>query len=122
MTTIPFRSAAAIAAAFGAAGWLAIGLLTHRTEAWDSEYYFSWFFPSLAVVMVGLGYFAPDRPGRLAFLPFAGQAVVMFVRNPTANLMPLGVILLAVYGAVFMVPAVAGGALRRWLEARSARR
>ncbi|MFI5210782.1 MAG: hypothetical protein ACHQ2E_10090 [Gemmatimonadales bacterium] len=121
MTTIAFRTAAVIAAAFGAAAWLAIGLLTHRTEAWDSDLYFSWFFPSLALVLVGLGYFAPERPGRLAFLPFAGQAVVMFVRNPTGSLLPLGLIMLAVYGALFMLPALAGGALRRWLEARSGR-
>lgn len=121
MTTIAFRTAAVIATAFGAVAWLAIGLLTHRTEAWDSDLYFSWFFPSLALVLVGLGYFAPEHPGRIAFLPFAGQAVVMFVRNPTGSLLPLGLIMLAVYGALFMLPALAGRALRRWLEARSAR-
>jgi len=121
MTTLPFRTAAAIGAAFGAAAWLGIGFVTHRTEAWDSEHYFTWFFPLLALVLAGLGFVAPDRPGRLAFLPFAGQAIVMFVRNPTASLMPLGLIMLAVYGVMFMVPAVLGGALRRWLEGRSAR-
>jgi hypothetical protein len=121
VTTVSFRAAAAVASVAGAAGWLGIGHVTHRQEAWDSDLYFTWFLPSLAALLVGLGFFAPDKSARLGFFPFAGQAVVMFARNPSANLLPLGLILLAVYGAVFMVPASLGGRLRRWLDSRSAR-
>ena len=121
MTTIPFRAAAGVASVAGAAGWLGIGHLAHRQEAWDSDLYFSWLLPSLAVLIAGLGFFAPDKSARLGFFPFAGQAVVMLARNPTANLLPLGLILLAGYGAVFMVPASLGGRLRRWLDSRYAR-
>jgi hypothetical protein len=121
VTTVSFRAAAAVASVAGAAGWLGIGQIAHRQEAWDSDLYVSWFLPSLAVLLAGLGFFAPDKSARLGFFPFAGQALVMFVRNPAANLLPLGLILLAVYGAVFMVPASLGGRLRRWLDSRSAR-
>lgn len=120
MTTLGPRWAGAIAAVAGATGWLAIAHLTHRREAWDSALYFSWFLPSLALVVATLGFFAPERAWRWGFVPFGAQAVVAFVQDPTANLLPLGLIVFAIYGAIIAVPASIGAALRRWLEPRKA--
>jgi hypothetical protein len=118
MVKLPLAVAATIAALAGGIGWIGIASLTHRREAWDSELYWTWFAPSLAVVLVGLGFFSPVRAWRLGFIPFAGQAVVMFVQNPTGSMFPLGLILLAVYGVVFSLPARLGGAIRNWLDRR----
>jgi hypothetical protein len=95
-------------------GWIAISQLTHRREAWDSELYFSWFLPSIALVVAAVSYFAPDRVWRWAFAPFAAQAVVAFIGNPGANLLPLGLIVFAFYGALCLLPALAGSKIRRW--------
>lgn len=117
MTTLRARTAYTIAALAGAIGWLAITQLTQRREAWDSGLYFSWFLPSIALVLLGLGFFAPERAWRWAFAPFAAQAAVAFVQNPTANLLPMGLVVFAFYGAVCMLPAWIGSTLRRRLVA-----
>lgn len=119
MTTLRARTAYTIAALAGAIGWLAIALLTHRREAWDSGLYFSWFLPSIALVLVGLGFFAPERAWRWAFAPFAAQAAVAFIQNPTANLLPMGLVVFAFYGAICTLPAWIGSTLRRRLVSPS---
>jgi hypothetical protein len=53
---------------------------------------------------------------RSAFTPFAAQAVVAFVQNPGANLLPQGLPVFAFYGAVCLVPAWIGAARRRRLD------
>jgi hypothetical protein len=116
MITMRQHVAGTIAAAAGAAGWLSITLLTHRREAWDSELYFTAFLPLIAVLIGALAFVAPDRSWRWAFAPFGGQAVVAFVQNPTANLMPLGLIVFAFYGALCLVPSTIGAWLRRRLD------
>ena len=118
MTTLRPRWAYTIAALVGAAGWVAISQATHRREAWDSELYFSWFLPSAALVVAGLAFFAPGRSWRWAFVPFGAQAVVAFVQNPTASLLPLGLIVFAFYGALCLLPAWVGAGVRRRLEVR----
>jgi hypothetical protein len=52
---------------------------------------------------------------RRAFLPFGAQAVVAFVQNPTANLLPLGLFVFALYGALCLLPAWMGATRRRRL-------
>jgi hypothetical protein len=116
MTTLQPRLAYTVAAAAGAMGWIAISHVTGRREAWDSELYFSWFLPSIAIVVGGLAYFAPERAWRWAFVPFAAQAVVAFVQNPTANLLPMGLLVFAFYGALCLIPVKIGTAIRRRLD------
>ncbi|MGH7581441.1 MAG: hypothetical protein ACREM9_14785, partial [Gemmatimonadales bacterium] len=105
-----------VAAAAGAVGWVTISQLTHRREAWDSELYFTWFLPSVALVVAELAFFAPERSWRWALAPFAAQAVVAFVQNPTANLLPLGLVVFAFYGALCLVAVWVGAGLRRRLD------
>ncbi|GEM_PF-264742 len=116
MTTVRNSVAYAVAAGLGAVGWIAISQLTHRREAWDSELYFSFFLPLAALVIAGLAFFAPERSWRWAFTPFGAQAVVATIQNPGANLLPLGLLLFAFYGALCLIPAKLGVALRRRLE------
>ena len=49
MTTLHPKWAYAIGAVPGAVGWVTISQLTNRREAWDSELYFTWFLPSIAL-------------------------------------------------------------------------
>jgi hypothetical protein len=116
MTTLQPKWAYAISSAAGAIGWVAISQVTHRREAWDSELYFSWFLPSIALIVGGLAYFAPERAWRWAFVPFGVQAVVAFIQNPTANLLPLGLLVFAFYGALCLLPTWVGVGVRRRLE------
>ena len=116
MTTLHPRWAYAIAAAAGAVGWVAISMLTGRREAWDSELYFTWFLPSLALVVAALAFFAMDRAWRWAFVAFGAQAIMAFVQNPTANLLPMGLVVFAFYGAICLLPVRVGAGLRRRLE------
>lgn len=118
VTTLRPGWALGIAATFGAVGWVAISQVTHRREAWDSELYFSWFLPSVALVVAGLAFFAPERSWRWAFAPFGAQAAVAFVQNPSASLLPLGLLVFAFYGALCLVPAWVGAAVRRRLDLR----
>ena len=116
MTTLRPRWAYLVAASVGAVGWVTISQLTHRREAWDSELYFSWFLPSVALVVAALAFFAPERAWRWAFVPFGAQAGVAFVQNPTANLLPLGLLVFAFYGALCLLPVWAGAGLRRRID------
>jgi hypothetical protein len=109
------RLAMVVAAVAGAASWLYVAHVSHRLEAWDSEIYFSTALPLLGLLVAALGFVVPQRPWRWAFLPFAGQALVAFVQNPTANLLPLGLIVFAFFGAVCLVPAYVGAWVRRLL-------
>ena len=113
VTTLSPKIAYGVAALVGAAGWILISQATHRREAWDSELYFSWFLPSAALVVAVLGFFAPERFWRWAFVPFAAQALVAFIQDPGANLLPLGLVVFGFYGAVCLLPAWLGAGIRR---------
>jgi hypothetical protein len=116
MTTLHPKWAYAIGAVAGAVGWVTISQSTHRREAWDSELYFTWFLPSVALVVAGLAFFAPERAWRWAFVPFGAQAAVALVQNPTANLLPLGLLVFAFYGGLCLLPVWARAKLRRRLD------
>lgn len=106
----------ALAVAVGALGWIVTSALTDRKEAWDSPFYFQVAYPAFALITALFGYFSPGRPW-LAPLGIAlGQALVAFVKNPTANLLPLGLIVFVVLAAPLMVAGVIGTRLRRWRE------
>jgi urea transporter len=120
MSTLPSRWAAVLSAMAGAIGWFGVSALGHRREAWDSELYWSWFFPSLAVVVLGLGYFSPTKAWRWGFIPFLAQAVVAFVQDPGGSLLPLGLVMFGIFGAIAALPAMLGAAARRRVEHRPA--
>jgi hypothetical protein len=106
----------AAAVAIGAATWLLVAAASGRREAWDSELYFSIALPAIGLSAAILGFLLPHRPWRWGFAPLAGQAAVAFVQNPTAGLLPLGLIVFAIFGALCTVPAYAGVRLKRFLK------
>ena len=110
------KAATAIAVAAGGGGWLLVSHVAHRREAWDSPLFFSWLLPSLLLVAAVLGFLVPERAWRWGFAPFAAQAVVVFAQNPEGSLLPLGLVLFALFGAVASVPARVGAATRRRLQ------
>lgn len=120
MTTLPSRTAFLVAAVAGAVGWFAISATSGRREAWDSELYFGLFLPAIAILVTWLGFLSPRGAWRWAFVPFGAQAVVALVQNPTASLLPGGLIVFAVLGAVCLVPAIVGAWFRRWYDRQGA--
>jgi hypothetical protein len=113
MKTVPAWVAGAVAAGAGAAGWVVVGHVAHRREAWDSEIYFSSLLPALATVTAVLGYLSPRGAWRWAALPFAAQALVMMVQNGDWSLLPLGLLLFACFAGLCLVPAWLGALVRR---------
>ena len=101
------------AAAAGAAVWLVVAVASGRREAWDSDLYWSLGMPVAGLCAAVLGFLAPERPWRWGMALFGGQAVAAFVQNPTANLLPLGLIVFAVLGGLCAIPAYLGAAARR---------
>jgi hypothetical protein len=110
------RTISFAALAGGAASWWLVSYLTHRREAWDSELYFAAVLPVTALVAAAIAFFVPQRPWRWAMLPFAGQALAAFLDNPLANLMPLGLLVFAFFGALCLIPAYVGAAFGRMLR------
>jgi hypothetical protein len=97
----------------GAAAWLVVSLAGGRREAWDSPLYFLYALPVIAVTAAIVSYKAPARAWRWAMFPFWSQAVVAFVQDPTANLLPLGLIVFSIFGAVCLIPATIGATAGR---------
>lgn len=60
-----------------------------------------------------LGFLVPERAWRWAFVPFGAQALVGIFQNPTANLLPIGLIVFAFFGVACLVPAYIGAKLAR---------
>jgi hypothetical protein len=94
--------------------WLYVSHVGHRREPWDDPIYFTTVMPVIAVVAAIVSFIVPDRPWRWAMISFAAQALVAFLQNPTANLMPLGLIMFAVFGGVCAIPAVLAAMAGRW--------
>ena len=101
----------------GAAAWVAVSVAGGRREAWDSELFFTAALPVIALTAGIVAYLVPVRTWRWAMFPFAAQAVVMVVHGPSsASLLPLGLIMFAIFGAICMIPARIGALIARKLS------
>jgi hypothetical protein len=100
-------------AAIGAATWFYVSQVGHRREAWDDPAYFTIALPLIAGAAAVVSFFVPEKPWRWAMIPFGAQALVTFFQNPTANLMPLGLIVFAIFGALCAIPAAIGAMIGR---------
>lgn len=101
-------------AGMGAAAWVVVSMAGGRREAWDSPLYFTIALPVLALTVASVAYFVPVRVWRWAMFPFWAQAVVAFLQNPTANLLPLGLIVFSIFGVVYLVPAAIAAQIGKW--------
>ena len=92
-------------AGVGTGAWIAVAAMGGRREAWDSPLYFTLALPAIALAVAAVSYLVPVRVWRWAMFPFWAQAVTAFLQNPGANLLPLGLIVFSIFGAVFLLPA-----------------
>lgn len=99
----------------GIAVWLTISFFTGEREAWDSRYYFTYGLPLMVLLAGVLGFVVPNRPWRWAVTVMASQALVAILQNPTANLLPLGLLVFVVLSIPLLISAYLGGVLRRRL-------
>jgi hypothetical protein len=99
--------------AVGAATWIFLSTISHRREAFDDPAFFTIVLPAIALTAAAVSFVVPEKPWRWAMLPFAAQALVAIVQNPTANLMPLGLIAFAIFGGLCAIPAAVGAAIGR---------
>jgi hypothetical protein len=106
------RWAYVVSAVTGAATWFVIAGAGGR-EAWDSDLYFSVGLPAIGIVAAALGFLVPHRAWRWAFVPFGAQALAAFAQNPTANLLPIGLMVFGVLGVGCLVPTYVGVAIAR---------
>jgi hypothetical protein len=100
-------------AAIGAATWIYVAQVGNRREAWDSDVYFILAIPLIGLTAAVVSFFAPSGFWRWAMLPFLAQALVAFLQNPGANMLPVGLIVFAILGLMCMVPAALGAAIGR---------
>jgi hypothetical protein len=105
----------------GAASWIVVAIFGGRREAWDSEMYFA-ALPLIGLAAGAVSYFVPTRFWRWAFFPFLGQALVMTAQSSTGgagmSLLPLGLVVFAIFGAMCTIPAAIGAAAGRKVAAR----
>ena len=99
----------------GAMAWIGFSLYAGGGEAWDHPAYWRVGYPLLCLLAGIGGYAVPAKPQVWPFLLMGGQLLVMFGQNPSANLLPLGVLLLAIMAVPMLVPAYLGAFLRRRL-------
>lgn len=97
-----------VTAAVGAATLIVVAMFGGRREAWDSELYWVFLMPAIALTAFLVSFKVPVRAWRWAMFPFGAQALVAFVQNPTANLLPLGLIAFFIFGALCLSPARLG--------------
>jgi len=105
----------------GAATWIVVAMAGGRREAWDSELYFA-ALPLIGLTAGVVSYRVPARFWRWAFFPFLAQALVMFAQGAAggagAALLPLGLIVFAIFGAFCTIPAAIGAVAGRKAAAR----
>lgn len=97
----------ALSALSGVAVWLGLMHLSGVREGWDSPLYFSVGIPLVALVAAISGFLVPIRAWRWGLLPMGAQAAIAFASNPTAGLLPLGL----VFFAVLALPCILGAYL-----------
>jgi len=96
----------------GAALWIVISLLAGVQEAWDHSSYWRFGYALLALFSAAGGYWLPRKPWRWPLFLVLGQFLTMFVQNPTANLLPLGIVFLGIVSVPLLVPAYLGALIK----------
>lgn len=94
--------------------WILIDSWSGRREAWDSDLYFSMGIPIVCLVAGILGYVEPERSWRWGIAPLIGQAAWMLISQGVGNLLPLGLIVFAMFSIPSVVAARVGATLARW--------
>lgn len=104
-------------AAFGAAVWIAITQASGRREAWDSELYFIVGVPTMCIVAFLFALRRPKQWLLWGLLPLAGQFVWLLISEGVGTLLPLGMVVFAIFSVPSVIAARIGAAIARRLAA-----
>lgn len=84
-------------------------------ESWDSGAFWSMGLPVLFAASFCAGMFGNGRPLVQGFLLAAGQFTVMMIRTgEIGSLVPLGIVVSAILGALISIGSIAGNAVKRF--------
>jgi len=97
-----------MAASAGMAVELAIALVDHQREAWDSSDYWTLGIPAMVLAALICGFFARRNWVRIGYAPFLGQLVTMTIRAGIGSMLPLGVIFMGILGLSGALAALVG--------------
>ncbi len=100
-----------VAVGVGILVWMVVSMVSHKREAWDSQWYFMVGVPVVCVVSAILGYVEPNRSWRWGAAPLAGQFVWMLLTEGPGNLLPLGVIVFGILAIPSIITARFGALL-----------
>ena len=98
------------AAVLGLLLWTIAAVVEMRVEPWDAPSYWTIFYPAALALSGLLAMLFPQRPWRWALTVMLMQLVVMAAGGSGFNLLPLGVILVA----VLSLPAIGLAYLCAW--------
>ena len=98
--------------------WLSCAGFDLRREGWDDPSYFTIGLPALVVLSFLLGCCCPTRAWLFGAAPIIAQIALAVVGNPTASLLPLGLVFFAVLSLPCMYAAALAGLLRRKIRRR----
>ncbi|MGC3975690.1 MAG: hypothetical protein QM771_15110 [Nitrospira sp.] len=110
------------AAAGGMVVWTLVSAFSHKSEAWDSDLYFTLGMPAVCLLSALLGYLEPNNPWRWGAAPLVGQALVMLLTHSPGNLMPFGILMFGILALPSIVAAKIGAlAAKRGIPGSAAR-
>jgi hypothetical protein len=96
-----------------------IGVLTGRSEAWDSGLYWTLGLPVVAVLSVAIGLVSERSDWLWTFLIVPSQVTAMMVRNGEIGILwPLAAALSSILSAPFVAGAFIGSKMRRNSESQ----
>ncbi len=104
-----------VAVVVGIVVWVVVSKVSHRREAWDSQWYWMVGVPVVCVVSAVLGFSEPNKPWRWGVAPLAGQFCWMLLSEGPGNLLPLGVIVFGILAIPSMLTAWLGALVGRKL-------
>lgn len=102
-----------VAVVVGIIVWIVVSKVSHRREAWDSQWYFLIGTPAVCVVSAVLGFVEPSKPWRWGVAPLVGQFSWMLVTQGPGNLLPLGVIVFGVLAIPSIITAWLGALVKK---------
>jgi hypothetical protein len=108
------RTAVLVSLLTGVALELGVGLVTGRSEAWDSGLFWTIGLPMALVVAAVVGFLSKGRYWVWTLLIVPGQVLAMMIRNQEiGTLWPLTLILSAILSTPFVCAAFIGSRFRK---------
>ena len=102
-----------VSAAIGAACWIVTAGISGRNEAWDSQLYWTFAYPTALACSFGLGYWEPRRAWRWPLVIMLVQPVAMVAMTGVGNMLPLGLVFFAAMAVPGIALALFGAGLNR---------